>query len=60
MERTDLSLPNHPSVELVQEAVAPERPSFPNRGWGGGLMATGLVLALIGVFLVKAVQERRA
>lgn len=53
-ERTDLTLPRRASVELVEEAVAPSRPVSPNQPRAVALMASGLLLALMGSLLIRA------
>ena len=58
LERTDLNLPKGSFVEVIDEAIAPERPTLPNRGRAGGQMAAGLVICLVGMLLAKAGQGR--
>ena len=53
-ERIDMTLPRSPNVELVDEAVAPAQPVAPNQPRAAALLATGMLLGLLGVFMIKA------
>jgi polysaccharide biosynthesis transport protein len=53
-EKTDLQLPRNSLVEIVDPAHASTRPSSPNRPRAVGLMASGLVLSLLGLLLARS------
>jgi len=52
-EKIDVDLPKTAMVEIVDQAVAPSRPAFPNRYRGAACSAFGLLLALVGIVMVK-------
>jgi uncharacterized protein involved in exopolysaccharide biosynthesis len=56
-ERTDLDLPRSSSVEIVDEAIAPERPFSPNRPRAAAFLTSGSLFVLMGLVLIKTRKE---
>jgi beta-lactamase regulating signal transducer with metallopeptidase domain/uncharacterized protein involved in exopolysaccharide biosynthesis len=56
-ERTDLGLSRSVSVEIVDEAIAPERPFSPNRPRAAAFLTSGSLFVLIGLTLIKTRKE---
>ena len=57
-ENIDVDLPKTTMVEIVDQAVAPSRPTSTNRYRGASCSALGLLLALAGMVMVKSAAQR--
>ncbi len=57
-EKIDVDLPKTSMVEIVDQAVAPSRPVSPNLYRAVSCCALGLLLALIGIVMVKGALRR--
>lgn len=52
-ENIELALPRTAQVEIVDRAHGPRHPASPNRSLAAGLIASGLLLDLLGILMVK-------
>ena len=57
-EKIDMDLPKTGMVEIVDQAMAPSRPMSPNLYRAVSCCALGLLLALIGIVMVKGALRR--
>jgi uncharacterized protein involved in exopolysaccharide biosynthesis/Zn-dependent protease with chaperone function len=58
-EKIDVDLPKSAMVEIVDRAIAPSRAVSPNRYRAISCSALGLLMALVGIVMVKGAGHRR-